>query len=171
MYCPRCSQQQIAGTRFCPGCGLQLDFVSELLANNGIPSTNVPTTQKDTPFLQRKGVRPGAKLIFLSLFIFPLSLLASIPLDSPFPLFIPLIIFMLGLAKVTYTLVFGEQDQLEQAKSRAASLMSNRMPLTLPASRNPARPIEDSQRIQTAEMVGRPSVTEHTTRLLDDEQR
>jgi len=37
MYCPRCSQQQITDLRFCPGCGLQLDFVTELVANNGVP--------------------------------------------------------------------------------------------------------------------------------------
>ncbi len=165
MYCPRCSQQQTSDDiRFCPGCGLQLDLVLELLSNNGALVTRIGDSRKKS-LLRRKELHPGGKLMFLSVFLLPVALLLSIGLDSAGPLVVPTITFLIGLAHVLYILLFGEHQRVEMAETRAA-LTSPANQAYLPAARG--LPISGSRRIDTAEMVKPVSVTEHTTKLLDD---
>jgi len=166
MYCPRCSQQQIADSRFCPGCGLQLDFVTELVANNGLPLTHDEVT-KQVPFLRRKGISLGAKLVFLSLFILPFSFAGAIAFDTPGPFVLPFIIFMVGLAQVLYTLLFQEPERAALSGARPAGLQQPKPVVSFPVGQG--TPIAlDARRIHTAEMIRPASVTEHTTKLLDD---
>jgi hypothetical protein len=164
MYCPRCSQQQIADLRFCPGCGLQLDFVIDLVANNGVP---LPQAGKQVPFLHRKGISFGAKLVFLSLFILPISFLCAITFDTPGPFAVPFIIFMVGLAQVLYTLLFKEPERRELSGVRAAGLNQPKPLVSFPVGQGPPVTLE-ARRVHTAEMIRPRSVTEHTTKLLDD---
>lgn len=87
MFCPRCSQRQTSdGVRFCPGCGFQLNVVSELLSNNGAVVTGEAEEGTKLLLLRRKGIRIGAKLIFLSAFLLPLAIGFSVRFDSPIPL-------------------------------------------------------------------------------------
>jgi len=164
MYCPRCSQQQIADLRFCPGCGLQLDFVNELVANSGLP---LPQTGKPVPFLHRKGISLGAKLVFLSLFILPISFVCVIVFDTPGPFALPFIIFMVGLAQVLYTLLFKEAEGVELSAGRPSALNQAKPLVSFPVGQGTPITLE-ARRVHTAEMIRPASVTEHTTKLLDD---
>lgn len=107
MYCPRCCQQPAyEALRFCPACGLRLDGVAELLASNGAPaSLGARQVTGDGP--KRLGMRQGAKLMLFSLVSLPLFVAASVFLDSPVPLLVPLTIFLSGLAWLSYYKVFG----------------------------------------------------------------
>lgn len=168
MYCPRCSQQQISdNVRFCPGCGFQLIAVAQLLSTHGAPDTRTAEARKNVSLLRRKGVRLGAKLIFLSVFLLPPGLWLSVEFDSPGPLMPALIIFLIGLAESLYTIIFGEPDPLGILASPPRELSTNQR-LNLPATQGIPIPINEPRRINTAEMARRPSVTEHTTQLLDD---
>ena|SRR5215470_5953992 len=166
MYCPRCSQQQITDLRFCPGCGLQLDFVTELVANNGVPLP-YGEVRKPVPFLRRKGISLGAKFVFLSLFLLPFSIAGAIAFDTPGPFAVPFIIFMVGLAQVLYTLLFRDPERPELAGVRQASLDQPKPLVSFPAAQGTPIVLE-ARRVHTAEMIRPPSVTEHTTKLLDE---
>jgi hypothetical protein len=119
--------------------------------------------------MRRKGVRVGAKLLFLSLFLLPLAILLSVAFDSPGPFTLPFIVFLLGSAKVLYTLLFGAHDQSKMPAPMHAGLNASKRRFDLASPQSTPMPINDSKRANTAEMVRPPSVTEHTTRLLDDD--
>ena len=121
MYCPRCSQQQTSDdVRFCPGCGLQLTFVTDLLSNNGALVAREAEARKNVSRLRRKGVRSAAKLLFLSVFLLPFAIALSVAFDSPGPFIVPSIIFLMASAKVLYTLLFGEHDRSEMPEPQHA---------------------------------------------------
>ena len=167
MFCPRCSLQQTSEeVRFCPGCGFQLNVVSELLSTNGALIAREAETKRKVSLLRPKGVRIGAKLIFLSLFLLPFAIMFSVRFDSPIPFLFPSTIFLMGIAQVLYTLLFGEHDQSEMTEPHDVGLSASRR-ISLPAAQTAPITINDSRR-NTAEMVRPPSVTEHTTQLLDD---
>jgi hypothetical protein len=168
MFCPTCSQQQTSdGVSFCPGCGFQLSFVSELVANNGALATRAAEARQNVSLLRRKGVRIGAKLVFLSVFLLPLAFIFSVRFDSPIPFMAPFIAFLMGLAQVLYTLLFEEHDQSELPEPQRAGLSAANRVSLLAVQTTPI-PINNSRQVNTAKMVRPSSVTEHTTQLLDD---
>ena len=69
MYCPRCSHH--AGpdnnVRFCPGCGLWLQGVSELVANDGHFARSAETEPKPRRSMVKRGALLGATLMFIPL--------------------------------------------------------------------------------------------------------
>lgn len=75
MYCPRCSNR--AGpdnnVRFCPGCGLWLQGVAELVANDGFFTQGAETTPKPRRSLAKRGALLGATLFFLVTLLLALS--------------------------------------------------------------------------------------------------
>lgn len=73
----------------------------------------------------------------------------------------------MGSAQLLYTLLFGEYDQSELPEPQPEGLSAARR-FELPAAPTTAIPINNSKRVNTAEMVKPPSVTEHTTQLLND---
>lgn len=167
MYCPRCGQQQVSDDmRFCSRCGLPLAGLMEWLAAGG--SLAVRETQAAQPLLRRKGVKQGAKLMFLSGVVFPLMFALSILVDNPAPLLVSFVIFFAGLAMMLYSRLFGEEmfpSKTNQAQT--APLEINVGPASfLPPAQVPLNPV-GRQKMRTAEMVEPPSVTDHTTKLLD----
>lgn len=169
MYCPRCSQQQTADElRFCSRCGFPLESLRELLANDGtLATTPQAATQASKLWFRRKKTRQGAKLIFLSIVLMAPALAASIVFDSPGPFILPFTLFLAGLAWMVYFLIFGE-DSSTAAAGKQPSELSAAHGFALPPMQS--IPLTDfkTPRTNTAEMI-RPSVTEHTTKLLDNE--
>jgi hypothetical protein len=137
----------------------------KLLNSGGIPArASELETNKTSAFLRRKGINGGAKLIFLGLFLVPLSLGLSIVFDSPGPLFFPSLVFLIGLAQITYTLLFKDRERPQvTSPPHFANLYHNEAYLN-PSS---AIPLDNTRRNQTAEMVATTSVTENTTKLLE----
>ena len=171
MYCPQCGQQQIAeNTRFCSRCGLPTNELAEWLTSGGsIGLRNESTVTSPSP--KRKGIKRGAKVLFLGAVLAPIFLGLSFAVDSPEPLFIPFTVFFAGLLLILYSVLFSEDAPPVQRQSKrpveqvAGQFSSNALP---PASNLWATNIE-GRRVKTSEIVQPPSVTENTTRLLDDE--
>jgi hypothetical protein len=179
MYCPQCGQQQISGdTRFCSRCGFPLGGVLALLSTGGISTVSeaVPFQKILSP--RRKGYRQGAMLIIISMIVTPLL---SILTEAGVPeILVPLaavLFFWGGIIRMIYARVFEESTPQV-------------LPGALPSYVPPAGPTQFGVRQQqqqqdalppqrsvpgtgwrqtdTAEIVPPPSVTENTTRLLDD---
>src|SRR4051794_11953971 len=108
MFCPKCSQEIASNDlRFCPRCGLPLKGVSDLLKSNGL----IRYPEQPSPGLnvfKRTDYRLSAQLVFFSIFAIPIGFVFSIVFDSPAPLAIPLFLFLAGLARLTYTFLFGK---------------------------------------------------------------
>jgi hypothetical protein len=167
MYCPRCSQQQVTDdVSFCSRCGFQLGIVKELLVTDGALAAHA--TDFKSGFLSpgRKGARLGAKLIFFSLISLPLFFALSVNTDSPVPFWPPALVFLVGLMFVLYARIFGE-DILPSKRAAQSALVdrivsASKLPLQSGASRGEL----GAARVNTAEMIQTPSVTERTTNLL-----
>lgn len=167
MYCPRCGQQQISDDRkFCSRCGLPFGGLATWVASGGPTEAQFASTSH-----RRKGIRRGAKLLFLSAVLFPLFLGFSLLIDQPVPLFVPFSIFLAGISIMLYSRIFGEEVRtLTTYQAQQARLGSPVVNNALPAA--PSLPIDSIQthKARTAEIVQPPSVTEHTTKLLDKEE-
>lgn len=81
MHCPRCGQQQISeDTRFCSRCGLPLDLVSQVVANNGtLPQLNdLPSPGRW--FSRKTGLKLSAVwFVVVTMILLPLSGVANAP--------------------------------------------------------------------------------------------
>jgi hypothetical protein len=167
MFCPKCSQEIASNDlRFCPRCGLPLLGITDLLASNGL--TKVPE-QPSTGLniFKRKEYRLSAQLVFFSIFAIPIAIVFSIVFDSPFPLAIPLFLFLAGLARLTYTFLFGKGLGASNTENQAQ--FSYAPPQGLNEYREYVSPIENFGRAKTNELARPPSVTERTTNLLKEE--
>jgi hypothetical protein len=113
-----------------------------------------------------RGVRFGVKLMLLSLVLLPLFFASCFPADSPAPLLIPLTIMLAGLLWTVYSKVFGEEP-IPPSSGRHQSIPSQPYhPVSLPSAPYSVEGI-GAPRAITAEMADQPSVTDHTTQLLD----
>ena len=185
MYCPKCSQEQVSDeVRFCSRCGLALSAVRELIASSSSSSALVEHgTEAPAGQLSRsqKGVRKGARMMLVTV---ALALVVGFmaAMDDDFAiLMLPLAVcFLVGFARVLYGVFFTEK---RAALVKGAALQPHVVPAMAgqPAaaaaarrpelSPQPTAPIESfiARRAETAEMVQPPSVTEHTTKLLEEE--
>jgi len=173
MFCPRCGQQQVSEEmRFCSRCGLPMSGLSEWLAVSGAPPARAQESQLYLNSPRRKGIRRGAKVMFFSAVLFPIFLLLSFALDDGTPLVFPCIAFIVGLTITLYSRLFSEEypiikDQQTQtigsgAMAGGAALPTASIPIHGPGN-------FAGQQVRTNELAQRPSVTEHTTKLLDNE--
>jgi hypothetical protein len=173
MFCPRCAQQQLNDeSRFCPRCGLPLAGVAALLASDGLAPQGQAVTRDNELNGKRKGIRRGAKIIFLSVVLAPVFFALSIVFDSPGPLLVPVSVFLAGLSWLLYSLIFGEGPMPAWGAKAGKELTGARTSPTLAAPPFvPASSWLGAQRADTAEMVPPFSVTEHSTKLLEEERR
>lgn len=170
MYCPQCGQQQIAdSTRFCSRCGLLVSGLAEWLARGGmVPAVpeQAPSRRPVTP--KRKGIRRGAKLMFVSaVLLLPFFAMAVVG-DSPGPLVVPFTVFFAGLSILLYSVIFGDDvpvptSQPSEPSRLATMFRDNALP---PATHRPIQSVIEHP-VRTAELVEPPSVTENTTKLLE----
>ena len=182
MHCPQCGQQQVSEiTRFCSRCGFSMEGVAQLLASGGIMPA-FPVSEGDAERSPKwKGVRQGMILFLIGVLLVPImgvfSAFTRGALSEGFEMLaalFALICFVGGLVRMLYAALF------EQGASRVMlpSAPTNYVPPSLAASQTgsgrvnvlppaTANPAGGWRRPNTAELVGRPSVTENTTRLLD----
>ena len=180
MYCPKCSQQQVDdNVRFCSRCGFPLGPVTELLASGGTLPLFPATGQQSGLSPRQKGIRQGALMMLSTMLIVPIVIfLGVVMLHLPGEL-IPLVsvlLFMGGLLRILYAVLMEENrpvGQLDAAHNYIPPAMPAR--LSTPAARGTALPPPQSapvpawrRPVDTSELVSPPSVTENTTRLLDE---
>ena len=138
-----------------------------------MPFTPPPQTGVKPQTPKRRGMRRGAKLMFLSAVLFPMFFGFAVAVDTPGPLVAPITIFFAGLAILLYSLLFGEDTPLAMQHvnepSRLKGLFGSKSALP-PAPANVHMQPGVSHPVRTSELVEPPaSVTENTTRLLDRE--
>jgi hypothetical protein len=173
MYCPKCGQSQTSDSlSFCPRCGLPLGGVRELLASDGRLPAPESVARKSRRSPRREGVRQGVLLFFACLILLPLSEALGHDRLS----FLGPMLAMAGLVRILYAVFFQEgaprKKRRDGSPTDAASSTTGELDAAARGSAlPPARSVPASewrQQTDTAEMVERPSVTEHTTRLLDE---
>ena len=176
MYCPQCSQQQISDEmRFCSRCGFPLGNVMQLVATGGV--TSVPEAPKKRERSSTmKGVRLGTWIILaslaLSLFV---GFLAAMEEDFVVLLLPCAVIFLVGLLRLLYAVFVQdrrEQQQKEVETNVVAAILGHAAPnVRYQLGESTSLPVDSFTRPikTTAEVVQPPSVTENTTRFLDDE--
>jgi len=176
MYCPKCGQQQASEqARFCSRCGFQLSAVTELLVCNGAPAAMQTPASGGKLSPSRQSTRFGAKLIFLSVVIFPLMLGLGIALDTPATMLVPITFLFSGLSWIIYHRIFdtetlpegGRRNFFNLSDSTLKRIYGQQMYEQLYGTENP---VYSGKKPDTAEMEVPASVTEHTTRKLPDQR-
>jgi zinc-ribbon domain len=169
MYCPKCGQLLPDNTRFCSRCGLRLSEVADWLAGSG----ELSLREKSHPKVlspKRKGMRFGAKAMFWGAAITPVFLGLSLAVDEPGPLLIPMIVFLAGLSILLYSRLFGEEISIKPSQQVQDLSFGTRPSYNaLPPGSNAGAVSSVRREVRTAEIANPPSVTEHTTKLLDPE--
>ena len=177
MYCPKCSQEQISDEmRFCSRCGFPLIAVRDLVASgNALVKLEEPLQAS----CGQKAVRRAAWMLMasvvLSLFV---GFLAAIEDDFAVFFIFPFLIFLIGFALMLYGVFIADKRAARKKaaalqKQLAASMQAHlnaapRTPELYPSQMTPNESFT-GRRPQTAEMFRPPSVTENTTRLLEDD--
>jgi endogenous inhibitor of DNA gyrase (YacG/DUF329 family) len=171
MYCPNCGQQQLSEMRFCSRCGLALSGLAEWLAGGSLLAKHPEEAPVAPDSSRRKGRRRAAKLMFFSAVLFPIFLAFSLAIDEGGPMVVPFVLFFVSLVLMIYARLFGEKTTpVIQQAAQTSTLRSVSTPGSLPPATNNI-PIPNAGRgqVRTNELAQPSSVTEHTTRLLDNE--
>jgi hypothetical protein len=154
--------------RFCSRCGLPITEVAEWLAG-GFGLNLREEAEASVPSPKRKGMRRGAKTMFWGGILLPICFALSIAFDSPFPLFISLIIFLAGLSILLYSRLFGEEISANRSnQAQDVRLGTGPGSTALPPASDAGVISGGRKEGRTAEMAQPPSVTDHTTKLLDN---
>lgn len=182
MYCPKCGQSQVsADVRFCSRCGFPLVVVGDLLVTGGALPAHVAAAGHEAVGLRpmsprRRGVRKGIAIFLASILLLPFFGIMHEAIGTPqeFMMFGALGI-LIGLIRIIFAVFF--QDGAPRAPHVAPPPQLYTPPI---ASRlhSPAHeplphaqgvPVNDYRQpqVHTAEILHPPSVTDHTTRLLD----
>lgn len=165
MYCPNCGQQQVSEEmRFCSRCGLALSGLAEWMSG-GMIVRPAEETRVLSPSRRRKMIRRAAKLMFFSAALFPVCVLISVAVDEPGPIVLPAILFFASLVWMVYSRLFiDDTAPMLNPKAQQSTFgpMPTRLSLTPPTNVDFGR-----QQVRTNELAQAPSVTEHTTKLLD----
>jgi uncharacterized protein (DUF983 family) len=152
MYCPKCGQERASeSVRFCSRCGFELNTVEETLAKRLIKMA-----------------------MFLLLTICAIFGWASITAG---PGFMQVRVIITLIAAMTFYLLFSRDlkhifyklfsQKIEQIKQVTRAKQNS----ALPPGQSVSVSTLGSHRLNTAEMVRPPSVTEQTTILLDKNKR
>ncbi|MBA3439748.1 MAG: hypothetical protein H0T92_07760 [Pyrinomonadaceae bacterium] len=181
MYCPRCSQQRaLDNVQYCSQCGLPLDGVAALLAAGGkLPIHDMAGSEVQRSS-KKKGVRQGATLLILGMMLTPLLAILHEVLGTPEGLIAlsALIFFWGGILRIAYALIMERDATGTKQGIRSQNIPTFPAPVQVnSASSKAALPPSQSARVPsfkqgktTAELVTPSSVTEHTTRLLNNDQ-
>ncbi|HST50591.1 MAG TPA: zinc ribbon domain-containing protein [Pyrinomonadaceae bacterium] len=186
MFCPRCGQQQASEeVRFCSRCGLRLDALAEFVESGG--SLDAADATEDLPVLtpRQRGTRKGV-LILIAGLIFSFVAVMLTGLNSNFAVLLVLasLVVIYGVLRILYGMLLEDDAARKKAEKRAARGADRQMrrgknrdkfvealarAAELPPQRSVPAGIFTKAGSVTGEMSAPPSVTENTTRLLEEE--
>jgi hypothetical protein len=166
--------------RFCARCGFPMEGAMLLLNHNGMLPRYDATTGEAKISARRKGVKQGALLMLIGAVLVPLlgifSNFAPFRVEMAFEFFCAaaaIICFVGGPLRMLFAALF-EEGAPPQPYMMPSNYTPSPIPpapvrlATLPPATSTATPTSGwRSRPQTAEIVAPPSVTDHTTRLLD----
>jgi hypothetical protein len=163
--------------RFCARCGFPLEGAMVLLSHNGMLPRYETPGQETKISARRKGVKQGAMLMLIGAVLVPLlgifSSFAPNRIGTAFEFFTAaaaVLCFMGGPLRMLFAALFEEgapspQFVMPSSYSQPAIPPPVRVTALPQATATPTSGWR--QRPQTAEIVAPPSVTDHTTRLLE----
>lgn len=152
MFCSKCGQEQASeSVHFCSRCGFELKTIEE---------------------------GPAKRLILMAMYlVITIGAIFGWGSITSGPGYMQVRIFITIVAAITFYLLFA-RDLMQifnklfaQGVERNKQISSGNQETALPPARNTGAQPLGSHRINTAEMVQPPSVTEHTTNLLDKNKR
>ena len=171
MFCPKCSQAQTSDEmRYCSRCGFPLTTVALLLSNDGELARQPAESGR-----RSMRSRVATESLILTVFSWAVAMLCTFWFDAhgiyegiaKIGAFTFFILGFIGLFRFLYAFLFLKIETSEHAK-KSKSLRPDTNPSQLPPAQTV--PINDwTQRPNTREMAPQASVTENTTRLLEEE--
>jgi hypothetical protein len=179
MYCPKCSQLQSSDEmRFCSRCGFALAGVAMLIDNEGVIPQPSRLTVQTVPSSRKRVMTESAIFAAIS---WAIVIFATLLFDwgGPFETMakIAALLFtflgLIGLVRFLYGFLFVKDVTVQPATNAFPKAASRGVIAeafgqnALPAQREVAG-TDYPRRENTQEMVARPSVTENTTKLLQD---
>jgi hypothetical protein len=171
IFCPKCGQQSSEEVRFCPKCGLSLAGLPAYMAANEPGATAPPAPRAAPMTARRRGIRRGARVMFICAVLLPAAALLAFEGDAPGPLLLVLTAGLAGLAWLVFSWLFNDNTVPvgKDAARKDLAAAGDRPALGAPTFAPAAHFNRQQQRIHTAELVPPPSVTENTTKLLDND--
>ena len=168
MYCPKCSQEQPSESlRFCSRCGFPLAGVAVLLGNDG----TLPQPEQSSRNSSQRAqiIKESVLFTFGAWTITVVAMMlwnwgGAIETAAKVGALIFFLLGIIGLLRFVFAFLFVKVGD-SKAEDRAFPAVPRRESLPPPQ----AVPLSDYPRANTREMVPRVSVTENTTRLLDEE--
>lgn len=180
MYCPQCGQEQASSEmRFCSRCGFPLGGVARLLERGGVgavdsqPGKTGPQVRGLSP--RQKGTRAGIMQMVSGFLVVPIVAILSHNIFGWEELIIPLaalITFVGGLLRIIYAKLYEDDtpELVTDAAPAPAQFAARARVSALPPQQSVPASAYAPRRVNTAELVPPPSVTENTTRLLDEDK-
>ena len=177
MFCPQCGQQQASeAARYCSRCGFQMGAIPGLLATGGAAPEFAPEAMAAPETPKRKGARLGGKLMLSGMFLGPALAMLSELIGTPDELaLVGFMVFLAGMFRLFYALIFEDgpyrtRPRGQQAYIPPPQFAPPREATSLPPSQGAPVRVYAPPRADTGEITYRSSVTEGTTRLLDQER-
>ena len=181
MFCPRCSQQASDDVRFCSRCGLPLDALAELVESGGYAVAATADEDARTLTPRQRGMRKGALIMVAGLTFGILTVFLTLFKEDFFVLMIPAALaFIIGLMRLLYGMMLEDDSARAKAAKKALASPSDKARAKLnravaggaqlPPARAGFAPLFANSRADTSDMAAPPSVTESTTRLLEEDK-
>lgn len=178
MYCPNCGNPQSSGEiQFCPSCGFALNAVRRLVASGGEPAAPVAVEPEGKRSPRRRGINQGIMLMLFAIVIVPMIGINENARDAATA---AVFFFGIAIARIIYAMLIQSNGEAQPKPDGAPVYVPPavvRASLAHGSPRNAALPASTAARVSsppprtTGQLVTPPSVTEHTTRLLDTERR
>lgn len=176
MYCPRCGNPQSSGEiQFCPSCGFALNVTRQLLTTGGelpAPVAAAAAALKGKPSPRRRGINQGTFMLLFAMIIVPMVAINEGAQDAATA---AVFFFGIAIARLLYAMLIQSGDVIPKRADAPfympPAVMRNAVAHEPP--RNVALPASTAARVNTApsrttgQLVQPPSVTDHTTRLLE----
>ena len=182
MYCPKCGQSQVsADVRFCSRCGFPLVVVGDLLATGGVlPARAMGSEVAGVPrpiSPRRRGVKKGVAILLISILLIPFFGIMHEAIGMPDEFMaLGAIGVLAAFIRIIYAAFFEDAAPRAPQFAPAPQLYTPPIASRLHAPAHESLPhaaegihVNDYRRpqVHTAEIMHPPSVTDHTTRLLD----
>lgn len=180
MYCPRCSQQQpTEEVRFCTRCGMALEGVARLLEGGG-EAAGVEDGEPPRRLTKRQREMREAVVAIIAGVLLTVIAAVLTAYKEDFFILIPVtaVVFVGGLCRLIYVALVeedvpaaGDAKSIAAARARRTAALEAGRADALPPARGFAVGEYARPRANTSEMSAPVSVTEGTTRLLEDDSR
>jgi hypothetical protein len=107
--------------------------------------------------------------MFVSGVLLPIFFMISLIIEHGAPMIVPVILFFVSSVIMLYTRLFRDEPLPVKAHDAQTTALNSMSARPLPPASNISMPGVGRQRVRTNELAQPPSVTENTTKLLDNE--